>query len=151
VAGKVNVDDWRGAARGFLEASADTLDKKAEDVAERSKGKGKSICICGMEGRVFRDCLSKYNLEMKLTYVLLPYYFTPIETLARQIGKELGDPARNDSRIFRIAKHQIEFVGEYVLTSRDYDEAYHKWVGDTAPCARSRRTPFNPPTSRTQD
>ncbi|MDH5794527.1 MAG: hypothetical protein OEZ24_00315 [Candidatus Bathyarchaeota archaeon] len=151
VTGKVNDDDWRAVAKGFLEASADTLDKEAEYVAERSKGKGKNICICGMEGRIFRDRLSEYNLEMKPTYVLLPYYFTPIEILARQIGKEPGGSARNGNRVFQIAKHQIEFVREYVLTSRDYDEAYLKWVGDTGPCAKSRRTLFNTPTSRTQD
>lgn len=149
--GKVDVDDWRMAVMEFLKASIDVLDEEAKYVAERSEGKGKSICICGMDGRAFRDRLSEYNLETKLIYVLLPYYFTPIEILTREIERERGGSTENGERISRIAEHHINFVREYVLTTRSYDEAYLKWVADIAPWLKFRRSAFNTPADRIQD
>jgi hypothetical protein len=140
---RARVDDWRALITEFLEASADVLDEETEYVAERSKGRGNHICIRGMDGRIFRDRLSEHKLKANLVYVLLPYYFTPIEILTREMKRELKGSPKSRNRNLQIIEHHIDFVRQYVLTSRNYDEAYFKWVTDMAPCTRSKGYPLN--------
>ena len=143
VTGKVDIDEWRAIITELLRSGVDALDEETEYVSKRSIGKETSICIAGMNARALRDRLSECNLNASLTYLLLPYHFSPIEVLTRTVERELEDPTADGERILQIVKCHLGFVREYVLTSRTYDEAYLRWVRDVAPWMRSRTSPLD--------
>ena len=137
-AGKIDVDEWRTLIKVFLEATYSVFNEETRYVAEKSKGKKISFCVSGMKARTLREGLRRYGFDADLTYVLLPYCFTPFEILNREMERELEGSFTNSDRILQIIKCHITFVREYVLTSQDYDEAYFKWVNDVAPWVNNR-------------
>ncbi|MEM2915046.1 MAG: hypothetical protein QXH91_06590 [Candidatus Bathyarchaeia archaeon] len=135
---KIDVDEWRINITQLLDANTNALNEEAEYIAKKSYGKETCICISGINGRTLRDCLLERNLKATLTYLVLPYHFTPIEILTREIEREIRDSSMDHNKLYQIIKCHVKFVREYVLTSRNYDEAYLRWVKDTAPWMKYR-------------
>jgi len=140
--GKVDLDEWRSLLRRFSEASAGFLEDEAEYVAERARGKERAICISGINGRRLKEHLSRCKVKASLSYPVVPYHLTPIEVLVREVERERRSSVEDDERIIKIIRYHVNFVRNYILTSRTYDEAYFKWVKHVVSWMRFKKVPL---------
>lgn len=133
--GKVDVKEWRETIYDSISESASYIDEAAEYILriyheENLRGKS-TIIISDFSGRNLLKRLRDAGISASLRYLLLPYYFTPLETLIRETavmlrkGSDIGD-----ERIITLANLHADYIRNYILTSSDYDEAYFRWIKD---------------------
>ncbi len=137
--GKVNVEEWCELVRSALKAGDYALREEADCIVRSLREGERGLCISNFEGRKLKESLVKVGLKVNLKYLLLPYHFTPLDILLRvyKYFSMLGETPPK-SRILRLIEEQVKFVRGYVLTSRDYDEAYFRWFADRSKWLKSR-------------
>lgn len=132
--GKINVDEWEDLLISLLEPEEKALKKEIDVIAREAESSEDGICISGFNGRYIRARLTERGHDVSLTYLYIPYHFTPLEILMREMRRATsrGDSLSHET-ITKLVKHHAQFIREYVIVNKNYDEAYRKWVCDKAP------------------
>jgi len=121
ITGKISTDRWLK----LLTSQAHTLDtirREADYILEESSNYDKSICIAGFEGRELRKYLEK-EMETWVKYIGLPYHFTPLEVLRRELY--LGKVS--EERVRQLVSEHIKFIREMVIP-KDLETAISEWT-----------------------
>ena len=128
---KINANEWKEVAESVLKFGEKAIEKEINYILKNIKEGEEIICIAGFNGKHLKRLLKNEGYDVSLTYMYVPYYFTPLEIL---IGEMQRAAAKGFSisleRVKELAKYQIEFVREYVILNEDYEKAYRKWVHD---------------------
>lgn len=122
--GKVNLKDWIDAIEEGLKGDGEVLWREAEEIRLRAIESEKSLCVASFEGKYYFKAL-KGEVAVSLTYVIKPYFFTPMEALKKILSLRRGF---NEKRCIELVNHHLNYIRRYVLLSRDLDEAYEKWA-----------------------
>lgn len=137
--GKINLEDWKKLAYSWLTLQDKALDREANYIAKESGKVEESLCIAGFNGKYIKDHLKEEGCKVDLKYAYLPYHFTPLDVLLRMIRlKGLRKDEKMDARMKEIIEQHGRFIRNYVVLSKDYDEAYRRWVLDNAPWIKHR-------------
>ena len=75
--GKINAEEWEDLLCSFLEAEAKALKGETEFIARKAESSEDSICTAGLNGRHIRAHLKEEGYDVSLTYLYVPYHFTP--------------------------------------------------------------------------
>ncbi len=121
---KIDKEKW--LKQLFEEIKFDNeLNEKTLKIIENEAIKfNKSICISDFNGCFLEEKLSE-KFEVELIYSILPYFFTPLAILKRNL---ILKEKLNDYEIEKLIFQQIDYIKNYVLLSDSIDEAYYKWV-----------------------
>lgn len=116
ITGRICVDEWLKVLKPLPSSSS------IEFIAYRAEGK--CLCISNLSGWNIARRIRNYGHEVFLKCVESFYRLKPLETLAilLEIGKATPEIAE------RLIKEHVKFINEYVLRSRDLDEAYSLWA-----------------------
>lgn len=132
--GKVDLEKWRSLIHEILDVGDASIEEETRYMLEtytRIGGWQRAICISDFSGRHIVMRMRNVGLSATLRYILVPYYFTPIEVLIREAARMLRKgTSMGDERLLKLVRLHAEFIREYILTSADYDEAYTRWVRD---------------------
>jgi len=132
--GKINAEEWEALLNSLLEPEAKALKEETDFIARKAESSEDSICMAGLNGRHIRAHLNEEGYEVSLTYLYVPYHFTPLEILMREMWRAASLGASPSyEKIIKLVKHHVQFIREYVTMNEDYDEAYRKWIRDKAP------------------
>ncbi|KPV64916.1 MAG: hypothetical protein AOA65_0629 [Candidatus Bathyarchaeota archaeon BA1] len=132
--GKINAEEWESLLKSFLEPEAEALKEETDFIARKAESSEDGICVAGFNGRYIRTRLMEEGYNTSLAYLYIPYHFTPIEVLLREMRRATvrgNSPSYN--RITQLVQHHVQFIREYVTINEDYDEAYSRWVCEKAP------------------
>ncbi|RLI12545.1 hypothetical protein DRO35_02845 [Candidatus Bathyarchaeota archaeon] len=120
ITGRIDVKEWirtleERCRSEILEAEADFIGYKAED---------ESICITGISGWKIAKYIRRYGYQVRVRCVERLYHFKPLETL--MFLMDTGSLTRKTAT--NLIREHVEFIREYLLTSKDLDEAYYSWI-----------------------
>jgi len=132
---KVNVEKWKDAVEEGMKCKNGALRDEANFVHERASYY--SICASGFDGRSLQQRLTEKGEEVNLTNIEEFYYPTPLETLEEKLME--GDLP--DEEVEELVKDHIEYVKNYILRSKNRDQAYYQWVYDKVPSLRQKIDP----------
>ncbi|MCD6530318.1 hypothetical protein J7L06_08575 [Candidatus Bathyarchaeota archaeon] len=132
--GKIDLEDWKKLAYSWLTLQNETLDREASYIARETEKVEESLCIASFNGKYIKRHLQKEGCKVDLKYAYLPYHFTPFDILLRVIRlKGFKNDEEIDERMRKLIEQHGHFIRDYVVPSRDYDEAYRRWVLNNAP------------------
>jgi len=132
--GKIDAEEWEALFISLLEPEEKALKKETGFIAREAESSEDGICISGFNGRHIRAHLRGEGYHASLTYLYVPYRFTPLEILMREMRRVASRSASlSHATITRLVECHVQFIREYVTVNEDYDEAYRKWVHDRAP------------------
>lgn len=97
------------------------LEKEIDYIVEEMKNYEESICISSFEGKKIKRQLEGI-VKTWVTYVDLPYHFTPLEILSREISSGKID----EERVKKLVKEHIRFIRDLVIP-KDLDTALEQW------------------------
>jgi len=121
ITGKVSLDRWLK----LLTSQAHTANltrREADYILDESSNYDKNICIAGFEGRDLKKYLGK-EMGTWIRYIGLPYHFTPLEVLRRELLlKEVSE-----ERMRELIKEHIRFIREMVVP-KDLENAILEWT-----------------------
>ena len=139
--GKMDLEEWKRLLASWLDSEAEALDREAELLADKAEGGEKNACIAGFDGKHLKAHLKEAGHHVSLKYLYLPYHFTPLEILTREMRLTLSKGLTLSSQRMReFIKQHAQYVREYVTLSENYDEAHRYWMRDRAPWLRRRMT-----------
>lgn len=132
--GKINAEEWEDLLCSLLESETKALKEETDFIARKAESSEDSICMAGLNGRHIRAHLMKDGYDVSLTYLYVPYHFTPLEILMREMRRTTsrGAPLSYE-KITELVKLHAQFIREYVTVNKDYDEAYRRWISEKAP------------------
>jgi len=137
--GKTDLGKWRCLISHFLRVGGDAMRDEARYIMDRYEPEERGVCISDLGSRGLIDLLRDGGLELDSHYILLPYHFTPIEIITREIRRyKMRGLTMPDQRLLRLIREHTKFIRDYILLSRDYDEAYLRWIHDRARWIESR-------------
>lgn len=133
--GEVDVKEWRKIVHDSIRESTTLMDEEVDYILkvyhEENLEDKFAIVISDFSGKYFLKRLKDAGISVSLRYLLLPYYFTPLEILIREAAAMLRKGSNiSDERIVHLAKLHADFIRNYIIASYDYDEAYFQWVKD---------------------
>ena len=120
ITGRVDVEEWIRTLKEccrpeILETEADFIGYKAED---------ESLCITGISGWRIAKHIKKLGHQVRVRCVERLYHFKPLEILMFLIG--MGRLTHRSAT--NLIREHVKFVREYLLISKDLDEAYFSWI-----------------------
>jgi len=121
ITGKISADRWLK----LLTSQAHTLGvthREAEYILEESSNYDRNICIANFEGRELKKYLEQ-EMETWVKYIGLPYHFTPLEVLRR----ELRSGKVSEERVRELVSEHIKFIKEMVIP-KDLETAISEWT-----------------------
>ncbi|MCS7120003.1 MAG: hypothetical protein NZ952_02205 [Candidatus Bathyarchaeota archaeon] len=118
--GRVEVEEWINVLKEPF--SPESTEKEAEFISV--KAEDRSACITDLSGWHLAECLRKYGHLVSVKCVQKAYYFKPLETL--EILLEKGKLTIDEAE--KLIREHTYFIRDFVLCSRDLDEAYHLWL-----------------------
>ncbi len=122
ITGKVSTDRWLKLLTSQTNM-ASVIHREADYILEEASNYDKNICITSFEGRELKKYLEQ-EMETWVKYVGLPYHFTPLEVLKREV--HLGKKVTED-RVRQLVKEHIKFIKEMVIP-KDLDTAISEWT-----------------------
>jgi len=132
---KVNVEEWKGTVVEGMERKQEALRAEADFIHERASNY--SVCVSGFDEKSLKRRLIEDGEEVSLTNLEEFYYPTPLETLEERLME--GDLP--DEEVRELVRDHVEYVRNYVLRSRNRDQAYYQWVYDKVPALRQKVDP----------
>lgn len=132
-AGKIEAELWRDLAKRSIESEDAAFRAEARYIREVAAG-SHSSCLSGLGGRHLKETLQDHWDRIRLLYVEKAYHRTPLEILRSKLARH----DLMDGEVEALARAHAEYVGRYILTSRDRDEAYLRWVEEKVPWLRER-------------
>lgn len=137
--GKVDLEEWKKLVYSWLRMEDKALNREVEYIMKETRKAEESLCIAGFNGKRIKNHLKKRGCNVDLEYTYLPYHFTPLEILVREI--RFGDRKKYEythERMRELIEQHGRFIRNYVISSRDYDEAYRRWIIDNIPWIKHR-------------
>jgi hypothetical protein len=131
----VSVEKWKGLVMEGIERKRGALRAEADFIHERASQY--SVCLSGLDGESLKQRLIEDGEEVNLTNIEGFYYPTPLETLEDRLTE--GDLP--DEELRELVMGHVEYVRNYVLSSRNRDQAYYLWVYDKVPGLRHKVDP----------
>jgi hypothetical protein len=128
VTGRVDVEEWMELLREAAHERWDALEDEVFYISKRAVG-ARSICLSGIDGRSLAERLRVEGFKVELRSVEDTYYYTPLEILEGLL--ERG--GAGEEEVERLVKCQVEYIRDYVVRSRNRDEAYYRWRHDKIP------------------
>lgn len=98
------------------------IENEVEYVIGEARNYDNSVCISGFEGKEIKRH-AEALMETWVAYVGLPYHFTPIEILRREMAK--GEVT--EERLSALIRQHIKFIRELVIP-KDLDMALEEWT-----------------------
>jgi len=123
--------EWERLLNSYLESNSKALEEEVTFVIEKIKRES-GICIAGFDGKYIKKGLQEAGYDVELQYLHVPYHFTPVEVLMREAPRS----TIFSERMVELLQHHAHFIGDYVLTAENYDQAHRKWMWNTAPWLR---------------
>jgi hypothetical protein len=127
ITGKVNAEAWRQLLKDEINCGLEAIDKEVNFIADIAGSHKVNVCVSGFNGKYIAARFKREGHDVRLTYLHLPYFFTPLEVLKRELMQE---KEVSDERVEKLVRQHVEYVREYILTSGNVDEAYCRWVYD---------------------
>jgi len=130
---KIDAEEWRTLLNSLLEPETKALKEETDFITRKAESSEEGICIAGFNGRHIGTRLEDEGYDVSLTYLYVPYHFTPLEILMRELRRATARGASlSYEKITKLVKHHVQFIRGYITVNEDYDEAYRKWVYDKA-------------------
>ena len=122
---KIKYEEWLNVLREYKELQSEINKGTLREIDISKLLSSSWIMICGFEGSYLKEKMREYGIIPRIRYIT-PYIFTPLEQLIRvyMLGKI------NKSILRKLAIEISKYIHEYVLMSKDNDEAYFKWIRD---------------------
>ncbi|RLI05730.1 hypothetical protein DRO26_01405 [Candidatus Bathyarchaeota archaeon] len=130
--GKISVKEWKKVLLEELKLSLESLEDEAEFIASVADNYKKSLCICELSGKSFKEKIAEKKINTKLEYLDVPYKFTPLETLKNELLNELEGEPCPDEKIEELIRCHLNYIKKYLLLSNNPDDAYFKWIATEA-------------------
>jgi len=124
ITNKIDTEKWRKLFEKDKESQRFALRREADLVITKTSSFESSVCVANSNTNYLISELNAEGFEVTVKYIGLLPSPTPLENLRREIAKE----DTTDERIKELVRLHIEYLKGYVLTSRNPDEAYQKWV-----------------------
>jgi len=137
--GKVDLEEWKKLVYSWLRMEDKALNRESDYIMKETDKAEDSLCLAGFDGRQIKKRLKERGCNVDLKYAYLPYHFTPLEILVREI--RFGDRRKYSfmrERMKDLIEQHGRFIRDYVISSRDYDEAYRRWIIDNIPWIKHR-------------
>lgn len=118
---EVSVKEWLEA----LSRERDVKERVEEEVnyiTEEAVNYEESVCVSGFEGRGMKKRIERV-MQTWIAYVGLPYHFTPLEILKRELSR--GEVS--EERVRELVKQHIKFIRELVIP-KDFETALEDWT-----------------------
>lgn len=129
---RINVEDWKDILRKGMSYRREALEIEADSIHE--KAGHRSVCVSGLNGRNLEQRLIGKGLRVSLIEIEEFYHPTPLEILEERLSK--GDMPNEEAEA--LVKEHLKYVRDYILTSRNRDQAYYQWVYDKVRSLRRR-------------
>lgn len=121
ITGKVSVDRWLDLLTSRINVT-DAIHREARYILNESSNYDKNICIANFEGKELKKHLEQ-EMDTWVKYIGLPYHFTPLEVLKREI--HLGRVS--EERVRQLVREHIKFIREMVIP-KDLESAIFEWT-----------------------
>lgn len=139
--GKIDLEEWKTLLASWLDLETEALDREADLLVNKAEGREKNVCIAGFNGKHIKAHLKEAGYHVRLKCLYVPYHFTPLEILAREMRLALSKGSTLPSQRMReLIEQHARFIRDYVTTSENYDGAHRYWMWDRAPWLRHRMT-----------
>jgi len=132
ITGKVNIEDWKRIFRKGIECEREALKREVDSIDE--KAGHECSCVSGLGGENLERFLKEKGHSVNLTNIEEFYHPTPLEILEERLAKE-DDP---NEEVEELIREHLEYVRDYILKSRNRDQAYYQWVYDKVPSLRPK-------------
>jgi len=132
---KIDLEDWKNILREGIKHKREALEKEVDSIHEKSSNE--CSCASGLDGEQLEQCLIEKGRRVKLTNIEEFYHPTPLEILEERLAKE-DVP---DEEAEELVMDHTEFIRNYILTSKNRDQAYYQWVYDKFPSLRLKIDP----------
>ncbi|WP_455283599.1 hypothetical protein [[Eubacterium] cellulosolvens] len=131
--GRVEIDEWRSAIATSLDRNREVFDDEVSKLVLKARGRD-AACLTGLEAFRLKRRIARHWNSATVRSAEPFYYRTPLEMLLRLFSR--GEVS--DEQLLTLALAHVEYVYKYVLSSRDRDEAYNKWVKQRISKSRTR-------------
>jgi len=132
---KIDLEDWKNILRDATKHKREALEEEVDSIHEKSSNE--CSCASGLDGDQLEQCLIERGRRVNLTNIEEFYHPTPLEILEERLAK--GDMP--DKEAEELIKNHLEYVKNYILTSKNRDQAYYQWVYDNVPSLRPKIDP----------
>lgn len=125
----IKIDEWRKLLAEDLECSSQLARNSVEYISERLSSSKEAAILCGGLTRYLRRFL-----ELRLTSrsVYLDTYWRPPLQVLQTLASVHGLPSISDESLESFVKDHFTYL-DYVITSKDVDEAHSAWSRDSKP------------------
>lgn len=131
---KIDLKEWRGLLASWLDLETKSLNKEADFLVKEVEGGESSVCIAGFNGKHIKAHLEEAGHRVNLKYLYVPYHFTPLEVLVREMQREVSKGSTVSSERMRwLIEQHARFMRDYVTVGENYDKAYRDWTQDKVP------------------
>lgn len=127
---KINVEDWKYTLRKGIKYKCEVLNREVNSIHE--KPSHKCSCISGLDGETLEQRLKEKGHRVNLANIEEFYHPTPLEILDERLAK--GDIPNEEAE--KLVKDHLEYVKNYILISKNRDQAYYQWTYDKVPSLR---------------
>ncbi len=131
--GKLDASHWKNTIMMILTRTRTYFEKAVTNVLLRARGRD-VICFAGLDAFRLKRRIAEYLDRVTVRSIEPLYHRTPLEILLSCASR--GDV--NDDQVSMLALAHVEYLYEYVLRSRDRDEAHDRWVKQTVFAAKTQ-------------
>jgi len=129
---EIDLEDWRSILLKGISLRRDALNKEADSIHE--KAIGECSCVSNLDGENLEQRLTEKGHKTNLINVEEFYHRAPLEMLEERLAK--GDISNEEAE--KLVRDHLDYVKNYILTSRNRDQAYYKWVYEKVPSLREK-------------
>ena len=132
ITGKVDVERWKETVKERIERKSAALKDEANFIHEMASHF--SACSSGLDGELLKQYLSEKGEKVNLINMEELYHPTPLETLEGRLARE----ELPDEEVIKLVREHVKYIRDYILMSKNRDQAYYQWAYDKIPSAREK-------------
>jgi len=136
ITGKIDREKWLEYIKELSSERKKSLKREADNICQRGEDHN-AICLSDYNGRFLKSLLEERGREASLTYVEEYYRFMPLQILQRRLMR--CHPS--DEEVVGLIKQHINYVKNYLMRSRNRDEAYYRYIYENLPWIRRNISP----------
>lgn len=127
VSGRVKIREWKELLKGEFKLDKTSIYNTAYRVIRSYHPLACTICVAHLEGRHLFEALKRRIPQVKLRYIGIPYFFTPLEVLKR-LASIKGLSKIPDEIIEKCVRLHADYIRNYIVPSEELDIGYLKWL-----------------------